>query len=673
QKFKEIFHGQRFAELKSKGAQVQRCLWASTGTKNPKYSDVLYVDNLIGPETVNTVPPATYTAIRDHGRVALTLEEGLEECRALIGELADVGIDLKAVTEKLQKDGLDAFVNSFDTLVESIEAKRDALLSGINERFSASLGKYADAVSAAIKEAEKGDAMRRIWRKDAALWKEDEAHQKIIKNALGWLTVPDKMIGVEDDLVAFADRIRNERGFRAVMLCGMGGSSLCPEVFRRTFGKQEGYPELLILDSTDPDTLAEFKEKVDVEHTLFIISSKSGTTTEPLVFYRYWYDQVGKVKENPGENFVAVTDPGTKMEADATRDRFKRIFLNPPDIGGRYSALSYFGMVPAALMGLDIKKLLDRAERIVHACSQVVPAGENPGARLGAIMGECQKAGRDKLTVVADPKIASFGLWVEQLLAESTGKEGRGIIPVAGEPLGSPSVYGDDRLFVSIAVGRPDSETESKLKALEAAGHPVVYRTLTDLYDLGEEFFLWEIATAFAGWRIGINPFDQPNVQESKDATKELLDYYRQNGKLPEQTALTNDGTLTIYADEATRAQLPGGSVSEALRAHLQRAGAGDYIAMLDYFEESDSNESAVQKIRTHLRDATRCATTTGYGPRFLHSTGQLHKGGPASGVFLQITAPDAHDIPIPDEPFTFSTLKQAQALGDFRSLSTRG
>ena len=427
------------------------------------------------------------------------------------------------------------------------------------------------------------------------------------------------------------------------------------------------------MDSTDPDTLAEFKEKVDVEHTLFIISSKSGTTTEPLVFYRYWYDQVGKVKENPGENFVAVTDPGTKMEADATRDRFKRIFLNPPDIGGRYSALSYFGMVPAALMGLDIKKLLDRAERIVHACSQVVPAGENPGARLGAIMGECQKAGRDKLTVVADPKIASFGLWVEQLLAESTGKEGRGIIPVAGEPLGSPSVYGDDRLFVSIAVGRPDSETESKLKALEAAGHPVVYRTLTDLYDLGEEFFLWEIATAFAGWRIGINPFDQPNVQESKDATKELLDYYRQNGKLPEQSTLTNDGTLTIYADEATRAQLPGGSVSEALRAHLQRAGAGDYIAMLDYFEESDSNESAVQKIRTHLRDATRCATTTGYGPRFLHSTGQLHKGGPASGVFLQITAPDAHDIPIPDEPFTFSTLKQAQALGDFRSLSTRG
>jgi transaldolase / glucose-6-phosphate isomerase len=673
QKFKEIFHGPRFAELKSKGAQVQRCLWASTGTKNPKYSDVLYVDNLIGPETVNTVPPATYTAIRDHGRVALTLEEGLEECRALIDQLSEVGIDLKAVTEKLQHDGLEAFVKSFDTLSESIEAKRDALLSGINERLTTSLGKYADAVSAAVREAEKGDAMRRVWRKDAALWKEDESHQKVIKNALGWLDVADKMIGVEDELIAFADRVRNEGGIRQVVLCGMGGSSLAPEVLRRTFGKQDGYPELLVLDSTDPDTVASFRDRVDPEHTLFVISSKSGTTTEPLMFYRYWYDQVGRVKEQAGENFVAVTDPGTKMEEDAKRDRFRRIFLNPADIGGRYSALSYFGMVPAALMGVDIKKLLDRAERTVHACSQVVPAGENPAARLGAVLGECAKAGRDKLTIIADPRVESFGLWVEQLIAESTGKEGRGIVPVAGEPLGAPNVYGDDRLFVSIAVGKPDSKTESKLKALEAAGHPVVYRTLTDAYDLGEEFFLWELATAFAGWRLGINPFDQPNVQESKDATKELLDYFKENGSLREQTALATDGTLTVYADDATRAELPGGSVAEALKAHLRRAGAGDYIALLDYLEESDENDAVVQKLRTHLRDATRCATTVGYGPRFLHSTGQLHKGGPASGVFMQLTAADKRDVEIPGEPFTFSTLKQAQALGDFRSLSTRG
>jgi glucose-6-phosphate isomerase len=481
------------------------------------------------------------------------------------------------------------------------------------------------------------------------------------------------MIGVEEDLIRFSDRTRGLRQFKHVMLCGMGGSSLCPEVFRQTFGQQEGYPKLLVLDSTDPDAFCDIADQIDITKCLFIISSKSGTTTEPLVFYKYWYDQVGKRKENPGECFVAITDPGTLMEQMATEDKFRRIFLNPADIGGRYSALSYFGMVPAALMGLDVKKLLDRAERIVHKCASVVPAADNPGARLGAIMGECAKAGRDKLTIVANPKISSLGLWIEQLLAESTGKEGKGIIPVAGEALGSPSVYGEDRLFVSISVGKLDSETEVKLKALEAAGHPVVYRTLTDLYDLGEEFFLWEIATAFAGWRLGINPFDQPNVQESKDATKELLEKFAAEGKLNEQPVLVTDGTLTVHADEKTVAVLPSSSVLDALRGHLARAGAGDYIALLDYIEETPENESIIQQMRTHLRDATRCATTTGYGPRFLHSTGQLHKGGPATGVFIQVTAPDRTDLPIPNQPYTFSILKQAQALGDFRSLSSRG
>ena len=673
QRFKEIFHGDAFAPLKAKGAQVQRQLWASTGTKNPKYSDVLYLDNLIGPDTVNTVPPATYTAFRDHGKVALTLEQGLDEGRKAISKLGELGIDLKEVTAKLQSDGLASFVGSFDTLVESIEAKRDALVSGIHQRLTASLGKYDDAVSTAIKEADKGDVIRRIWRKDASLWKEDPSHQKIIKNALGWLTVPDLMIGCEDDLIAFADRIRGVREFKHLMLCGMGGSSLCPEVLRQTFGPQEGYPKLLVLDSTDPDAFCDIADQIDITKCLFIISSKSGTTTEPLVFYKYWYDQVSKRKENPGECFVAITDPGTLMEQMATDDKFKRIFLNPPDIGGRYSALSYFGMVPAALMGLDIKKLLDRAERIVHSCASVVPAADNPGARLGAIMGECAKAGRDKLTIVADPKISSLGLWVEQLIAESTGKEGKGIVPVAGETLGPPSVYGDDRLFVSIAVGKLDGETDVKLKALEAAGHPVVYRTLSDLYDLGEEFFLWEMATAFAGYRLGINPFDQPNVQESKDATKELLEKFAKEGKLHEQPLLVTDGTLRVHADDKTVAVLPSSSVLEALRAHLARAGAGDYIAFLNYIEETPENDSIIQQMRTHLRDATRCATTTGYGPRFLHSTGQLHKGGPDTGVFIQVTAPDRTDLPIPNQPYTFSILKQAQALGDFRSLASRG
>jgi transaldolase/glucose-6-phosphate isomerase len=673
QRFKEIFQGERFSALKAQGAQAQRPLWASTGTKNPTYSDVLYVENLIGPETVNTVPPATYTAFRDHGRAALTLEEGLDECRAVIEKLSGLGIDLRAVTTKLQRDGLAAFVGSFDTLVESIESKRDALISGIHQRLRASLGKYADAVQSAIKEADKGDVVRRIWRKDASLWKEDEKSQQIIKNALGWLTVPDTMIGVEDDLIAFADRIRGVRQFKHVMLCGMGGSSLCPEVLRRTFGPQGGYPELLVLDSTDPDTLSMFAEQIDVTRCLFVIASKSGTTTEPLSFYKYWYASVSERQPNPGDNFVAITDPGTLMERMATDDHFKRIFLNPPDIGGRYSALSYFGIVPAALMGLDIEKLLDRAERVVHACASVVPAADNPGARLGAMMGECARAGRDKLTIIADPQIAALGLWIEQLVAESTGKEGKGIVPVTGEPVGTPAVYGDDRLFVSLAVGKLDGETEVKLKALEAAGHPVIYRTLTDLYDLGEEFFLWEFATAFAGYRLGINPFDQPNVQESKDATKALLEKFTKEGKLEEQSVLVTDGALTVYADDATRAILPASSVADALKAHLARVRAGDYIALLDYIEETPENEALIQATRLRLRDATRCATTTGYGPRFLHSTGQLHKGGPDTGVFIQVTAPDQTDLPIPEQPYTFSVLKQAQALGDFRSLSSRG
>ncbi|HUQ33828.1 MAG TPA: bifunctional transaldolase/phosoglucose isomerase, partial [Pyrinomonadaceae bacterium] len=519
----------------------------------------------------------------------------------------------------------------------------------------------------------KAEVMRRIWHKDAALWKEEEEHRKIINNSLGWLTVSDTMIGVEDDLLSFADRIRGAGQFKHVMICGMGGSSLCPEVFRQTFHHQENYPELLVLDSTDPDVLARFAEQIRVEHTLFIISSKSGTTTEPLVFYKYWYDQVSRVKDNPGENFIAITDPGTLMEEMATEDKFRRIFLNPPDIGGRYSALSYFGMVPAALMGLDIRKLLDRAERVVHSCAAVVPASENPGAKLGAILGECALAGRDKLTIITDPKISALSLWIEQLIAESTGKEGKGIVPVAGEPLASPSVYNDDRLFVSIAVGLLDGDTEVKLKALEAAGHPVIYRTLTDLYDLGEEFFLWEIATAFAGWRLKINPFDQPNVQESKDATKELLERYEREGKLEEQAIIATDGVLTIYADKGASERLPSTGVAEALQAHLAGVKPGDYIAMLAYMEETPDHDATIQAIRLNLRDATRSATTTGYGPRFLHSTGQLHKGGADNGVFLQLTAPDKVDLDIPGRSYTFSVLKAAQAQGDFRSLSSKG
>ncbi len=535
-----------------------------------------------------------------------------------------------------------------------------------------SLGKYSSLVANALAQARQDNVVQRIWSKDSSLWKTDALHQKIISNSLGWLNVAREMSAVAEDLTAFADQIRGPGRFKHVMLCGMGGSSLCPEVIRQTFGQQSRYPKLHVLDSTDPDVLASFANQIDIDHCLFIIASKSGTTTEPLVFYKYWYNQVAQRTQNPGESFVAITDPGTRMVEMATEDNFRRIFLNRPDIGGRYSALSYFGMVPAALMGLDIRKLLSRAEGMMRSCSES-PGESNPGALLGGIVGGCANAGRDKLTIVTDQHIAALGLWIEQLVAESTGKEGKGILPVNGGPLGPPSVYSDDRVFVSIAVGESDDKTARALDALEAAGHPVVYHSLKDSYDLGKEFFLWEFATAFAGWRLSINPFDQPNVQESKDATKELLEYFNREGKLQEQEVLVSDGVLTVYADDKTRALLPSTTVLEALRVHLARAKRGDYMALLDYIEETPEIEAAIQVIRTHLRDVTRCATTTGYGPRFLHSTGQFHKGGPDTGVFIQLTAPDRVDLSIPGESYTFSILKQAQALGDFRALASRG
>lgn len=538
-------------------------------------------------------------------------------------------------------------------------------------RMEVNLGSLETQVSGAIQDAERSELVKRIWRKDAALWKDDEASQKIIKNSLGWLTVPDEMIAVVDELTEFAELIRS-RGFQTVMVCGMGGSSLCPEVLAKTFGRQPGFPQLLVLDSTDPDVLADLLNRVELETCLFIIASKSGSTTEPNTFYKFWYDQLSKRVDSPGANFIAITDPGSPLVETAAKLGFQRTFLNQSDIGGRYSALSYFGMVPAALMGIDIRQFLAQAKEAEQSCSAVMPALQNFALQLGTIIGECANAGRNKLTLVTDDRIATLGLWIEQLVAESTGKEGKGVLPVASEPLGAPTVYGDDRLFVSISIGPPTKEVQSSLTDLAAAGHPIVYRELGDLYSLGAEFFVWEFATACAGWRMRINPFDQPNVQESKDATKELLKTFVSHGQLPEQDALVSEGTLSIFT-EGERESLPHSSTLAAMRAHLSTLKAGDYIALLSYLEETPDIDAALQQIRLTLRDAMKCATTNGYGPRFLHSTGQLHKGGPDTGVFFQLTAADAIDFAVPGEPYTFSILKQAQALGDFQSLAAHG
>lgn len=524
------------------------------------------------------------------------------------------------------------------------------------------LGPLTDRVNSALETANADDVARRLWRKDASLWKSDEDNVKVIKNSLGWLHVADEMIGAVDELVEFAESVR-AGGFRQVMVCGMGGSSLCPEVLAQAFGPQPGFPELLVLDSTDPDVIAAFAERIEIEHCLFIIASKSGSTTEPNVFYKFWYDQLSKRSETPGDNFIAITDPGSPLIEIAAELKFRYTFLNQADIGGRYSALSYFGMVPAALMGLDVRRLLERTRQVAQS------EKTDAALQLGVVMGECANAGCDKLTLVLDPALETLGLWIEQLVAESTGKEDTGILPVNGETLGAPDVYGNDRLFVSISLGGISKDTKSKLDALAAADHPVVYRSVENMYDLGAEFFEWEFATACAGWRLGINPFDQPNVQEAKDATKEVISAFVRRGRLEERNALVNDELLTLYGDNEQEAQ----TVSEVLKAQLATIKPGDYIAFLNYVEETTEIDELFQELRTHLRDTTKCAVTVGYGPRFLHSTGQLHKGGPDTGVFFQIVANDLVDFPIPGESYTFSILKQAQALGDFRALQKRG
>lgn len=526
---------------------------------------------------------------------------------------------------------------------------------------------YTEAVNRALQDAEQAQVSERIWAKDASLWKNEPAQQKIIDNSLGWLNVPQQMLAAAEELKAFAETIRDSQMFRHVMVCGMGGSSLCPEVLRQTFGRQKDFPELLVLDSTDPDAINNFAMQIDVQHCLFLIASKSGTTTEPITFHKFWYDRLAQTGSSPGDSFVAITDPGTEMVKAAQADHFRKIVLNQPDIGGRYSALSYFGMTPAALMGLDVAELLKRAVAACESCGPAVPMDQNPGALLGATLAECALAGRDKLTVVTDEKLASLGLWIEQLIAESTGKEGKGIIPVAGEPLAEPSHYGNDRIFVSITVS--GATEEAALQALAASGHPVVQRRLSDVHDLGAEFFIWEFATAFAGWRLGINPFDQPNVQESKDATKALLEKFKNDGHLPEETAVAIDGELKVYA--AGKESRERHSVADVLREHCEKIKPGDYVALLAYLEETPETDAALLKLRTSFPKGV--ATTSGYGPRFLHSTGQLHKGGPDSGVFFQITAPDKIDFPIPGERYSFSVLKDAQALGDFQSLLAHG
>lgn len=674
-RFQEIFGGERFQALSaSGGARVQRCLWASTSTKNPNYSDVIYAEGLIGPDTVDTMPQATLDAFRDHGHPAVTLDQGVDAALDTLRQLAEVGIDLRQVTDQLQVDGVQLFTDSYRKLIQGLREKRQAILAEAVGPYSAALGQYRQRVEERLRSLEEEGFVRRLWAKDATLWKSGEEEQRAIENRLGWLTAAGSMLEHCDALRAFAAEVK-EAGFRRAVLLGMGGSSLAPEVFQRTFGPAPGHPDLIVLDTTDPAAILAVERELDLARTLFIVSSKSGTTTETSALCGYFFDKVRAVKgRRTGENFVAITDPGTPLERLAGENGFRRCFLNAADIGGRYSVLSYFGLVPAAALGIDVERLLDGPETLAQASSSREPP-DNPGVWLGAILGELAKAGRDKVTLVPSPELAAFGAWVEQLLAESTGKEGHGLIPIDREPLGEPAVYGDDRLFVRFYLdGQADSPDE-KLRALEAAGHPIVRLRLTDSYELGREFFRWEVATATAGAVLGVNPFDEPNVRENKDNTTRLL----KEGVQTHQPVLEEDG-LALYCDEETAIALgkaAGGPSAEGLAAHLaahfRRARPGDYVALMAYLPPWPAHDDILQAIRLRLRDGLRLATSLGYGPRFLHSTGQLHKGGPDKALFVQLTVDDSEELPIPGEAYGFSALKQAQALGDLTSLQTRG
>jgi transaldolase / glucose-6-phosphate isomerase len=675
QKYQEIFSGPRWQALASKGAKTQRVLWASTSTKNPKYRDVIYVEELIGKDTVNTMPPATVDAFRDHGILKNGLEEDVAGAKRTMDTLPKVGISMKEVTDKLTDDGVRLFEEAFDKLLQAVEkSSKGETTPKINKQSQTLPADLGDAVKKNIEDWRAAGKVRRLWQRDASLWTgSDEAQW------LGWLGIVEEQIAHQPDLQRLADEVKKE-GFTHILLLGMGGSSLCPEVLSKTFGHIAGFPALHVLDSTDPAQVKSFDSKIDLAKTLFIVSSKSGSTLEPNIFKQYFFEQVKQAvgAEKAGSRFIAITDPGSKMQQVAENDHFRHIFPGLPSIGGRYSALSNFGMVPAAAMGVDTKKFLDRTEEMVEACAASVPVEENPGALLGIVLGTAAKNGRDKITIVTSPGISDLGAWLEQLIAESTGKQGKGIIPVDREELGSPEVYGKDRIFAYVRLeSAPDAQQDAKVAAIEKAGNPVVRIAMGDAYDLGQEFFRWEIATAVAGSILGINAFNQPDVEASKIATKSLTSEYEKNGSLPAEKPVLEDKGVKLFTDDKNAADLAkaaGGDKSLAgyLKAHLNRLRAGDYFGLLGYIPMNDANEQTLQGMRHAVRDKKKVATCLGFGPRFLHSTGQGYKGGPNSGVFLQITCDDAQDVPVPGQKYTFGIVKAAQARGDFQVLAER-
>jgi transaldolase/glucose-6-phosphate isomerase len=673
QEYKRLFSGARWERLAAKGARPQRLLWASTGTKNKEYSDVLYVEGLIGPNTVNTVPPATLDAFRDHGKVRDTLEENIEEAEHILAELESSGVSLDAVTAELVKDGVQLFADAADKLYGAVAHKRASVLgSAIDPQKLALDASTEKALGKRSEEWRASGMVRRLWQKDKSVWTGDDEDRW-----LGWLTSAENA-----DISDYEDYARRVKGqnFTDAVVLGMGGSSLGPQVLAETFPKKSGFPKLHVLDSTDPAQVRAMERAIDLSRTLFIVSSKSGGTTEPNVMKDYFFARVAEAigAEKAGHRFIAVTDPGSSLEKTATRQRFARVFHGDPSIGGRYSVLSPFGLVPAATAGIDVRSLIKHTLAMMRSCGADVPPHENPGVLLGLAMGHAGLEGRDKVTILSSKKIADFGAWAEQLIAESTGKDGKGLIPIDGEALGDVKAYGDDRFFIDLRTeGENDTAHDEKLAALERAGHPVVRIIMKTIDHIGQEFFRFEMATAVAGAVLGINPFNQPDVEAAKIKTRELTAAFEKSGALPPERPVMTTAEADLYTDDRNASDLrqtgADGNLGSWLKAHLSRAHANDYVALLAYIERNAAHIGALQDMRLAVRDSRHVATCAEFGPRFLHSTGQAYKGGPDSGVFLQITADDAADLPVPGQKASFGVIKAAQARGDFDVLTERG
>ncbi|MEW6616535.1 MAG: bifunctional transaldolase/phosoglucose isomerase [Thermodesulfobacteriota bacterium] len=676
QSFKKIFNGNKWKRLEEKGARVQRLLWASTSTKNPLYNDTYYVSPLIGPHTVNTMPDETIDAFVDHGIIVEnSVQMEVNESQNVLKNLRKAGLNPDFITQHLLDEGVQKFIDPFDKLMTTLAEKRQQFLGKNHNSQTVTLGKYKSAVQPAFDSLRSRQFPQRIFDNDPLLWTSEPGDGETIKNRLGWLNSIEAFRERVTEIKEFVSEIKGE-GLLNVLLLGMGGSSLCPEVCQKTFGAANGWLKLTVLDNTDPAAVKGIASQLDLEKTLFIVSSKSGNTSETLSFYNYFYELVkAQVKGESGKHFIAITDPATPLVAEAKKRRFRRCFENQKDIGGRFSALSYFGLVPMCLMGIDIDLFLVRANQMAYSCGPYVPPAANPAIQLGTILGIQHQLGRNKVTLVISESIGTFGYWVEQLLAESTGKGGSGLVPVEGESLGSPGVYTNDRVFVYMHTMEDNKiDIEEKLLDLEEAGHPVIRIEVRDKVNLGAEFFRWELATATAGSIMGVNPFDEPNVAESKQNTHDLLDEWGQKRQFNEGQPAFEKSGISVYYDPAHKwfDKIERKSLEDFLSSFVELAKPPDYIALLPYFLRTPERHNFLQSIRLSLRDRLKVATTLGYGPRYLHSTGQLHKGGPNKGVFIILTADSAEDIAIPGQQYGFATLQRAQALGDLHSLNSK-